>query len=161
MPIGRFLPNPFAALDADGRPAGRFPLLGGLYVGAEIDAKRTRILQKAVPERGIPGRQRTISKFFTEPQTWPIDQHMRMGVSTGEIIPADLETALACGVAEKDYEGPEAAWSKARKAAIDKYTAQYGKAPALIDEDGAAAGEQENAKRLAPKAAERKSKEHG
>lgn len=137
---GVFHANPYSALDAEGRPAGRYQLdpdlAGGnlRFIGAEIDAARTVITQKARPELGIYGRQTTIMKYWGEPVSLPITQHHAMGVRTGDLIAGDKETWVACGMPADAFVEPKQALEKAREAAIARWMAAYGESPALIDD---------------------------
>jgi len=112
-------PNPFAAqLDAEGRPMGRtlvdpehprpFEIYGGKLArkivphedAAEVERKKARNLDMR------EARVKAIAEVRMRPTKVTISQYIRERVLSGDLIAADLETALACGMSRKDFRDP-------------------------------------------------------
>jgi len=114
LPLKRLsvLPNPWCALDKDGRPCGVCAvdpdLFGVRYIGARHDSDQTKILGKA-PEGytdetwfrayGISKPQLTVYRFATEPisvaATGVAGGVIRRNLRTRTLLPADKATATA------------------------------------------------------------------
>lgn len=138
-------PNPFAAFDHNGNLAGvvavdaydhvRYadPFSGvkeknrrwenRKYVGARLEVRAVR------PQRGdaLPnGDQDTVFVFDTETDVeLPVTEHYKMLVRTGGLLAANLETAIECGIDEKDYLEPAAILDASRDTLTAEWEANY------------------------------------
>ena len=129
----RFVGNPWSALDHKGRPSGYYPIAGafGQYVGVSVDATATKQLHGADPAAGIEPEWDLVWKFSTEPVEVPLigaeAAHYLQGVRSGDIFPADAATSRACG--QKTFVPPAQAIEAAKKAALERWTLNYGEPP--------------------------------
>lgn len=136
------LPNPYAALDAKGRPAAAFPLEGlsgrDRYLGAQIDEARTKKIQRVVfhpagyvHEKGAGDAELVAAWAALEPLTVADTAYYRMALRRGDdVLPGDEETARKVGLPDGTPVGREALAVAAAKAEA-KFRARYGVAPAI------------------------------
>lgn len=129
----RVVANPYAHLDHEGRPCGRVmldpvehlaphndysnpkePRHERRYVGAWIDAQKTRITKRAKSQHQT-NQQDTVWAFTTEPQTIPQTNYYLRYIQHGALLPADAATAAVAGVA---FVEPEKALALARHRAL-------------------------------------------
>lgn len=117
-------PNPFHAIDHEGRPAGVLPLEpegDGVttfddrrFVGATLKAE---ILQKFPRGDARQSVQRTTFDFSDEPVEVRNTPYYRMAIARGEILAADKASALECGI-DSTYLEPAKVLLTARDEAI-------------------------------------------
>lgn len=124
-------PNPFAALDVDGNPAGAFQEEGapGVYIGA------TLVTDGPEPPPGdvlsgaaTPPTRRFL--FEAGEVSVPATSHYLYALRTGELLPADERTAREAGIAK--FVPHEEALKAARKRAIADFKAAHGYEPACV-----------------------------
>lgn len=138
--------NPYAHLNERGEPAGAFPEditetldpRTGTYqrrwVGARVDAERTKIIRPYEP--ADPARmkaevfnvQETRFAFDAGPLSILDTPHHRMGVRSGELIAGDAATARRCGA---PFIEPDKALADAKERAVAKWAADYGETPSF------------------------------
>lgn len=125
------LPNPYAAIDAAGRPSGVVAMVTEAgdhvplrWVGADLDREQTRKLAPDDKSGRVSTPQETVWSFSAAAVTVPDDVqgYYRHAVRTGDLIAADAATAKRCGV---ESFGP-AASAAAKAAGIAAYEAHYG-----------------------------------
>ena len=161
------LPNPWCALDGEGRPAGAYPVdpdtFGMRYIGARIAQAQVESLTREQIAEGkktlVAPRQKITWEFTTEPVAIRTNGDafgvLRKAVGCGELFTADEATARALGVR---HQNPAKALAAAKEAARARFDAMHGagtfdrlaRERGDIDEPPAAA---------APKAAKAPSKE--
>ncbi len=120
-------PNPFHALDHEGRPAGVLsyePTGDGSrtfdarrFVGATLQAK---ITQKAIEGTAQQSLQRTWFEYLEEPTEVTATPYYKHAIARGEIFAANKETARLSGISLGFVE-PGELLERARKEAIDAY----------------------------------------
>jgi hypothetical protein len=128
----RVLPNPFAALDANGMPSGAVrydPEVGrpGVvhYIGVEVERKP--IDDKANLQRAPREQHREVTYVWAQrPVEIPATAFHVDLVRTGQILAADQPTARACKIWFVD---PAKALEQARAQAIEKWRAERGEKP--------------------------------
>jgi len=114
------IPNPYIALDKDGVPQGVVGAgMPGIFIGAQLDLVATRLTGK--------------NRFY-----FPLDRDGKMAkkvhhssdivtaVQAGELIAANKESALACGLTDKEYLEPEKALAAEKAKALAYYQALKG-----------------------------------
>lgn len=134
----RVVANPFHTLDHRGRPCGVFPVeprtvgesLG--YVGAKVDATKTKVLRAKVEGDIRPSFQNTEYSFSRDPVSVPMTAYYRQGLRSGAILPADEAAAKWAGIT---FTAPVDALVVARKAAEAEFERTYG-AGSLADARG-------------------------
>lgn len=131
-------PNPFAAqLDAKGWPMGRtlvdpghprpFEIYGGKLVrtvaphedAAEVERKKARNLDMR------ESRVKAVAEVRMRPTKATLSQYLRERVLCGDVIAADIETALACGLARKDFCAPIDVLRRAMVARLAEWRATH------------------------------------
>lgn len=114
------LPNPFAALDADGDPAAAFPrvepALRGALVGARVDHARSADSEKY---------------FFDTGKAVPLPDlpAYRKALRDGDLLCADEATARLVGLRFVD---PALALEQSEAAAVARWRAETGEDPAFV-----------------------------
>lgn len=141
MPVQRktlkVLPNPWTHIDEKGRPAGAViveqPSNGTFdrrWVGASFTAKDVQAAKRV----SIAGRTFEQSPAIHEhewdhasdPVSVANTQYYRKCVFRGDLIAADEATAMACGIAKKDFVQPETLFQKIKSEAIAEFDARNG-----------------------------------
>lgn len=120
-------PNPFHALDHEGRPAGVLsyePTGNGSttfdsrrFIGADLKAT---ILEKAIVGTAQQSMQRTWFEYLSEPVTVPESPYYKHAIARGEIFAADEETARRAGITLGFVE-PGELLERAKAEVIDAY----------------------------------------
>ena len=123
-------PNPFHALDHEGRPAGVLPYEpegNGVttfddrrFVGAQLKAE---VLQKFPRGDAREPVQKTWFEFSDEPVTVKNTAYYAHAIARGEIFAADAESAMACGI-DKSFLEPDVLLERARQEAIGAWKIQ-------------------------------------
>lgn len=135
------LPNPYAHLDARGRPSAAFAFEGmsgrDRYVGAQIDHARTKKLGRVVfvpagydPPKGAGEAHLMAAWACLQPLAVPDTSYYRRALAHGDLLPATDEVRKLVGLPDKTPVG-DAALESARKAASERFQAAYGTAPAF------------------------------
>lgn len=112
----KVVPNPYSAIDQEGRPSGVVTKEGLMdhYVGATIDQEESRKTNKAV------------YKFDTTTVVEvPATTYYRKRVADRELLPADEETAKYLGI--EKFEDPAAVLAKEQGAAQSDFENTYGR----------------------------------
>jgi hypothetical protein len=121
-------PNPYAApLDEKGRPTGAYPF------DPQHDPGRGHVGAR----RGLDDEGALVFEYESEPVPLPFiltSNHYRRGVACGDIIAADLETAIRCGITEKEFRAPSAVVAEYRAARLDEWKAQHPGETAAIEQ---------------------------
>jgi hypothetical protein len=115
----RVLPNPYAAIDADGVPQGvvGMPLTRGVWVGARLDLEASE----------KTGKSRFV--FVDREVELPLIAETARAVLAGSLIAADEASAKACGV--KEFIAPPEALAREKQRAEEQFRASYGDAAEL------------------------------
>jgi|JI10StandDraft_1071094.scaffolds.fasta_scaffold03642_6 hypothetical protein len=132
------IPNPFAApLDVEGRPMGRtlvdpahprpFEIYGGKLARKvlrheneeDLDRKKARSIDMR------EARVKAIAEVRMRPTRVTLSQYVRERVLSGDLIAADLETALACGMSRKDFLPPIDVLRRAMTARLAEWRATH------------------------------------
>jgi hypothetical protein len=126
----RVLPNPYAALDGYGRPAGIVPCdphehtPDRRFVGAHI---ADVVVHDDFPSHELrSNRQDTRWGFATEPVEIPRTHYYVERLREGALFPADEATARMAGI---PFESPAKRLEKAKAAALAQWVAHYGEEP--------------------------------
>jgi hypothetical protein len=131
------LPNPWCAVDGEGRPAGACAVdpdvFGRRWIGAQIDRGQTKVAEHTPDELREMGRclvaprQTTRWVFATEPVAVAFSGErkavMIRKLRNREVLPADKETARVAGVA---FREPAAALAEERQRARARFDAGRG-----------------------------------
>src|SRR5690606_35565370 len=94
------------------------------YVGAKVDATKTKVLRAKVEGDIRPSFQNTEYSFSRDPVSVPMTAYYRQGLRSGAILPADEATAKWAGL--ERFVHAEAALEAARKAAESAFERTYG-----------------------------------
>lgn len=148
MKLLQVIPNPYKMLDGNGKPTAIYPChykhAPGQFVGA---TKTLDVIEKAkfVEIKGKRGIRREVAQFdrskavfaFSfEPVDVPADgeigAYYKRGIKTGAIIPANKETALACGI---PFVPVKEALAKHRETAAQEFQRQFGEMPSWANEE--------------------------
>lgn len=153
------LPNPWAAIDHQGRPSGvvlcdpveHVPTRGDeprRFVGATMAA---RMLREFPPGDPRSNEQDTTWTFVTEPVALPNTGYYRERIRSGELIAADSKTSRVAG--QKNFVPPATALADARTAAIANWERDVGTpgAFAMLEAERAAAAPQPEPPKAEPK----------
>lgn len=114
----KVVPNPYSAIDQDGRPSGAVTKEGLVdhYVGATVDAEETAKTRKFV------------FKFDTTTVVEvPATNYYRKRIVDRELLPADEETAKYLGI--EKFEAPSVVLEKAHAEAQTNFENTYGRVP--------------------------------
>lgn len=136
------LPNPYAHLDARGRPAAAFAYEGmsgrDRYVGVQIDPVRTKKLRRVVfvpvgyaPPKGAGEAHLLAAWEGIKPCEVPDTAHYRMALRHGDLLPATEAVRDLVGLPATTPVGA-AALQAAKAAACARYRAGHG-VPAAIE----------------------------
>lgn len=134
------MPNPYAALDARGRPAAAYPLEGlagrDRYLGAQVDHARTKKIGRLVlipdgytPAEGAGEADLMAAWASTSAVEVPDTAYYRLALRRGDVLPGNADTAKAVGLPDGTATGT-AALSAAHAAACAAHRAAYGSAAA-------------------------------
>ena len=148
MKLLQVIPNPYKMLDGNGKPTAIYPChykhAPGEFVGA---TKTLDVTQKAKfvdikSKRGVRtevaqfDRSKAVFSFSCEPVDVPADgeigAYYKRGIKTGAIIPANKETALACGI---PFVPVKEALAKHRETAAQEFQRQFGEMPSWASEE--------------------------
>ena len=148
MKLLQVIPNPYKMLDGNGKPTAIYPChykhAPGQFVGA---TKTLDVIEKAkfVEIKGKRGIRREVAQFdrskavfaFSfEPVDVPADgeigAYYKRGIKSGAIIPANKETALACGI---PFVPVKEALAKHRETAAQEFQRQFGEMPSWASEE--------------------------
>lgn len=149
----KVLANPWLVIDSKGRPCGAVPCdpnehdrVGRSYVGARVDRQQTKLVPDRFGQAAQAGearfaRQDTVWAFLTEPVELPYTHYYADKVRKGQLFAADEKSAVACGIAAKNFQEPGKLLDEAKAAAIADFVAHYGEgafesAAAMRKDDG-------------------------
>lgn len=121
-------PNPFHALDHEGRPAGVMsyePTGDGVttfdsrrFIGASL---QSHILEKAIVGTAQQTMQRTWFDYLDEPVEVPESAYYKHAIARGEIFAANAETAARAGISKQTFVEAGELLERAKAEAIDAY----------------------------------------
>lgn len=132
-PMIRVYPNPFSAIDHEGRPCGRVMLdpvdhhayaadhEPRRYVGAAIDNEKTVVFQKSAKGSAQADLQETFWSFSEDVVELPRTHYYLERIRANELFAADEDTAEHAGIALVPYEKQLAA---AKASALALLTAE-------------------------------------
>jgi hypothetical protein len=117
----KVVPNPYSALDADGRAQCAVSKENAIdaYVGAELDHEESAKTGK------------NIFKFSADPVVLPRSAYYLRRLQERALLPADAETAKYAGIAEKDHQAPETALALEKERASNAFEEAHGHLPAF------------------------------
>lgn len=138
MKLLNVIPNIFVALDAKGMPCGftfadptlknvaKFRVVGGSLT-KEIPKEEQERMRNALPEDIRETRVVVSSRIsLVKPtQVEPTEYH-RARILSGEMIAADIETAVECGISPKSFRSPVEILTATRNARIAEWNAEHG-----------------------------------
>lgn len=128
------LPNPWAAIDHQGRPSGvvmcdpveHVPTRDGeprRFVGAHLDPVKTRMTREFARGDARSNEQDTVWVFATKPVDLPNTPYYRERIRHGELIAADEKTARVAGL---KFADPGKVIEAARASAIAAWETEVG-----------------------------------
>lgn len=115
----RVCSNPYAGIDHEGRAQGAVLMEGHAdrYVGATYDHEET----------AKEGRHLYV--FSAEPVVVPLTPYYRRKVEDGDLLAADAESALACGIKKESFAAPEDLLAHEHDRIAEEYEERHGEPP--------------------------------
>lgn len=111
------VPNPYIALDHEGVPQGVVSAgMPGVFIGAQQDLHASRATGKMRFYYPLDREGKATKKVV-------LSGDVITAVHAGELIAANLPSALACGLTAKEFLEPEKALAAERKKALDYFQA--------------------------------------
>jgi len=117
----KVVPNPYSALDADGRAQGVVSIEGhpDRYVGANLDVEESKKTGKL------------IFKIASDPVDVPASPYYLRRLQTRELLPGDAETAKYAGYEDKTFEGAETVLAREKDRTSSTFEDANGRLPAF------------------------------